>query len=292
MGTARRAGVLTVMAAAGVLGVAGPAFADVTVSPPSAVQGSGENLTFHATNTGTKPVSTVVLRIPDDTPVAEVYPLSVDDWAPKIDERKLSTPLATIHGGTPVSEATDSITWIAVGGKSIAPGGSADLSVAIGPLPTLSTMRFDVEMKYTDGTAAPASTATLQLTADPSGTTAAHAHGATATTAPAADDEEELFRQLVANAEEQNRGMPVLSIAGWVIAALALFGAGWIYVKSRHRAEEEPGEPDEDEDAPKAEADAEVSPPTAETATETPAEKAEDGEEKEAVAAGKWSLKN
>ncbi len=52
---ARRAGVLAVAAAAGMLAVAGPAVAgpavaDVSVSPTSAEQGSGANLTFRVNN--------------------------------------------------------------------------------------------------------------------------------------------------------------------------------------------------------------------------------------------------
>ena len=101
---ARRAGVPAVAAVIGAL-VATPALADVSVTPTTAVQGSGENLTFHVTNTGTAALSTITLRLPTDTAVAEVYPLSVDNWAPKIEMKPLATPLATIHGGTPATEA-------------------------------------------------------------------------------------------------------------------------------------------------------------------------------------------
>lgn len=79
---ARRVGVLVTAAAGGVLLVAGPALADVTVNPPSAPQGEGADLAFHITNTGPQPITALRLTWPADMPVAEVYPLSVPDWAP------------------------------------------------------------------------------------------------------------------------------------------------------------------------------------------------------------------
>ena len=278
---ARRAGVPVAAAVFGVL-VAAPAFADVSVSPTSAVQGSGDNITFHVTNTGTKPIGTVQLKLPDDTPVAEVYPLSVNDWAPKIETKKLSSPLPTIHGGIPTTETTGSITWIAMPGLALAPGKATDLTIAIGPLPTLSSMRFTLVTTYTDGKPGPAmSPASIALTpaapgqeADPhaghdGGTAVSPTDAATADPNTAAEDA--AFAQAVANA---TRGPSVWSIAGWVVAALALLGGLVMMLRNRHRAEED-DEP-EDEDAT--------------VAAEKPAAEAGD---KEPVAAGgsKWSFK-
>ena len=85
----RRAGVLAAAVAAGVLGaLVAPAAADVTVSPPSAAAGQRREPDLHASPTPrTSAITTVKLVLPADTPVAEVYPLSVDDWAPQIDTR-------------------------------------------------------------------------------------------------------------------------------------------------------------------------------------------------------------
>ena len=260
---ARRAGVLTAVTAAGVLLAAGPAAADVTVNPPSAPQGSGANLSFHVTNEGTSPITEVTLKIPEDTPVAEVYPLSVNDWAPKITYRKLSVPLKTIHGATPTTEAADSIVWLAVNGVSIRPGESADLTVALGPLPTLSSMRFTVDTEYANGKPGPTMPATVTLT-PPDGTQPVSHHaggGGAGTGSPA---EEALFEQLVMQAQE---GPSWASISGWIVAALALLAAGWALLRGRHRAEEK-----DPEDAPV---------PDDESAPE----------EREPVGAGKWSFK-
>ena len=244
---ARHAGVTLVAAAAGAFLGAGPALADVTVSPPSAVQGSGENLNFHVTNTGTQPMATVTLRLPADTPVAEVYPLSVDNWAPKIDMRTLSSPLPTIHGDTTTTQTTSAITWIAMPGRTLAPGKSADLGVAIGPLPDLSSMQFAVSATYTGGKPGPVMPpATLTLTPATAGSAAqTHAgHGGTvAATADPSDAENAAFAAVVAQAQ---RGTPIWSIAGWVVAGLALLGGLGLVLRGRHRAEED-DEPDEDE---------------------------------------------
>jgi Domain of unkown function (DUF1775) len=266
---------LTFVTAAGVLGVtAGPAYADVTVSPASVPQGSGQNLTYHYVNDGTQPVSQVTLLIPADSPIAEVYPLSVDDWAPKIDYQRLTEPLKTIHGGTPVTEAPKSITWIAMAGKEIKPGGAADLSVALGPLPTLSSITFSLTGRYADGKDAPAMTTSLALTPDPDGSIAAAGHAAHGDAGPAAD-EDAAFQQAVAEAQDDARGGSAFAVAGWVVALLALLGAGVIILRNRHRAEE----PD-DSPAPEDESNSEGGTPDAE---------ADSG--KEPVAAGRWSLK-
>ncbi|WP_203826726.1 DUF1775 domain-containing protein [Actinoplanes palleronii] len=269
MGTA-----LTVVATTGILGVAGPAFADVTVSPTSAPQGSGQNAYYHYTNEGTQPIAKVTLEIPKDTPIAEVYPLSTDDWAPKIEWQDLNTPLKTIHNGTPVTQVPLSITWIAVAGKAIAPGGSADLGVAVGPLPTLSTVSFTLVGTYADGKAAAPMTATMALTPDPDGAAAAAHHAATGGGATTTEDEDQFFAQAIADAEQNDRGASVLGMAGWVVAALALLGAGWVVLRNRHRSSDEPEEPDE------------VPGPEAEAAPED-----DDGSDKEPVEAGRWSFR-
>jgi hypothetical protein len=255
---------MTAVTAVGVLFAAGPAMADVTVNPASAPQGSGANLSFHVTNDGAAPISEVTLKIPADTPVAEVYPLSVDDWAPKITYQKLQVPLTTIHGGTPATEAAEAITWIAVNGTTIQPGQSADLTVAIGPMPALSTMRFMIETRYADGKTGPVMPATMALTPSNGGLPVSH-HGGTVTTeSDTTAAEEAVFAAFVSDAQQEDTSW--LSISGWIVAALALAGAGWTMLRNRHRAAEDEKEPAEDEKEP-----------------------VED--EKEPVGAGRWSYK-
>jgi uncharacterized protein YcnI len=246
---ARRAGVLVIAATAGVLAAAGPAMADVSVSPPSAPQTTGANLTFRVTNTGHSPMTRVKVSLPADTAVAEIYPLSVPDWAPELTQKHLATPLDTIHGGTPVSDATSSITWIAMPGKAIRPGGSADLSVAIGPLPTTTSMNFMVTATYADGKPGPAiPPAVLELTpATAEQQAAAHAgHDAAGGTAAdgSTDPDAALFAQTVAQAED---GPSWWSILGWVAAAGLGAIALVMIMRNRRRPSDADADADDDE---------------------------------------------
>ncbi|MGX6606976.1 DUF1775 domain-containing protein [Micromonosporaceae bacterium Da 78-11] len=280
---ARRAGVTLVAAVAGALFGAGPALADVTVSPASAVQGSGQNLSFHVTNTGAQPISTVTLKLPDDTPIAEVYPLSVDDWAPKIDMRTLSTALPTAHGA-PATETAAAITWIAMPGKALAPGQSTDLGVAVGPLPDLGSMQFRVATADAAGKPGPAvPPVSLTLTPGAPGqalpTHSGHGGAATTTTGTGTDDPQDAaFAAIVAQAQ---RGPSFFSVAGWVVAGLALLGGLALLLRGRHRAEED-DEPDDDE--VDAIASGKAGTPDAEDEDEDPADA-------EPVAAGRWSYR-
>ena len=291
---ARRAGIPTAAVLLGVL-AAGPALADVVVSPASAPQGSGQNFTFHVTNDGTQPISQVKLALPGDTSVAEMYPLSVDDWAPRIGMRKLATPLPQIHGGVPVTEAPEAITWIAMPGKELRVGASTDLTVAIGPMPALSTMRWNLTATYADGRPGPALTppAVTLTPAGPGDATTGHGHGAA--TAGTSDAENQFFAQAVADAQ---RGPSFWAVAGWVVAGLALLAGVALMLRGRHRAEPDEDEPDDDEptDAPasaaartsgSARTSASASTPDSASAS-TPIRA---GENEPVAAGGKWSFK-
>ena len=227
----RRTGIVAVAVAAGVLGAASPAAADVTVSPPSAPQGSGANVTFRVTNTAQSAITKVKLVLPADQPVAEVYPLSVDDWAPQIVNRPLDAPLIGVHGDTSVTETAANITWIAMPGKALAPGKSTDLSVAMGPLPTTAQMSFTLQPTYADpakGAAMPP--VTLTLTPAAPGAAATHsAHSGTGTTTTDTDDVD--FQALI----DADNGPGFWTIAGWVVAALIGAAGAVALLRSRRR---------------------------------------------------------
>jgi len=231
----RRAGVLAATAAAGVLGLAAPASADVTVSPPAVPQGSGQNLAFKLTNTGASPITRVKLVLPPELPVAEVYPLSVDNWAPQIEQKKLDAPLSAIHGAQPVTETAASITWIAMPGKALPPGGSADLTVAMGPMPTgRAAMSFTVEPTYADpAKGKPMPPVALSLTpAVPGQEAGAGHHGGATTTEGTSDADAATFAAL---AEAADEGPGFWTIAGWVVAALAAAAGAVAVLRARRR---------------------------------------------------------
>jgi uncharacterized protein YcnI len=211
----RRACVLAAAVAAGVLCAAAPAAADVTVSPSAAPQGAGSNLTFAVKNTHTAAMTGIRLVLPAATPVAEVYPLSVPDWAPRITTRTLNPPMQSMHGGSPVTEATATIEWTAAAGKAVPPGGSAEVMVAIGPLPQTDTMSFEVQATYADGSTGPAiAPVVLNLT-------------------PVAGVEEPAGEDIAAEGAATDGGGGSWAVAGWLVALVIGAVAVAVMVRSR-----------------------------------------------------------
>ncbi|MCX5069891.1 YcnI family protein [Micromonospora lupini] len=150
-GRPRRIAAVTALTAAGLLlwpGAAAHA-ADVTTTPTEARQGDAVRLEFSVPEerAGTK-TTRIEVRLPADAPVAEVYPMSVDGWAPKISSRTLDTPVAGIHSSG-VSTVTTAVTWVRVGTGA---SGPARLALSMGPLPQAERLTFEVVQTYADGT--------------------------------------------------------------------------------------------------------------------------------------------
>ena len=232
----RRAGVLAAAVAAGVLGAASPASADVTVSPPSAPQGSGTDVTFTVTNTAKSAITKIKLLLPADLPVAEAYPLSVDDWAPLTTSKSLDTPLDGIHGEA-ITETASAITWTAMPGRALAPGKSTDLTVAMGPMPASAGMSFTVQPTYADpAKGAPMPPVAITLTpAAPGQQAPAHGgghSGGTAAGTGTTDADAATFAALIDAADD---GPGFWTIAGWVVAALAAAAGAVAVLRARRR---------------------------------------------------------
>lgn len=148
-----RMGTVLVSAAVALTLAGAPAVAaaDIVLEPSQAPRGSGIMLTFHIPEQSADAHTTEVrLDLPADLPIAEVYPMSVDDWAPRITSRTLEEPLPGLHGGM-MTEITESIVWQRV---TAAPADAAPvlLSVSIGPLPDADRVDFTVTQTYSDGT--------------------------------------------------------------------------------------------------------------------------------------------
>ncbi|MGC4875618.1 DUF1775 domain-containing protein [Micromonospora sp. DT43] len=142
---------MTALTAAGLLlwpGAAAHA-ADVTTTPTEARQGDAVRLEFSVPEerAGTN-TSRIEVRLPADAPVAEVYPMSVDGWAPTISSRTLDTPVAGIHSSG-VSTVTTAVTWVRVAAGA---SGPARLALSMGPLPQAERLTFEVVQTYADGT--------------------------------------------------------------------------------------------------------------------------------------------
>ncbi|MEV4711005.1 DUF1775 domain-containing protein [Micromonospora sp. NPDC049374] len=150
-GSRRRRGVLVAaLATAVVLLWPATAWADgVTFTPTEAQQGNAVKLEFVVPDErpGVR-TEKVEIRIPEDPPIAEVYPLSVPGWAPTITTRKLDRPVAGMHG--PATDVvTASLIWSRA--KGAAGEGPARLVFSMAPLPQTERLTFELVQTYADG---------------------------------------------------------------------------------------------------------------------------------------------
>jgi uncharacterized protein YcnI len=134
--TLRRAGLVTALAATGVLTAAGVASAHVTVHPESYAKGATDGvLTFRVPNEeNTAGTTKVQVFLPTDHPVLGVLVTPQDGWTAKVTDTKLKTPVKTDDGT--ITDAVSEITW--TGGK-IGVGQYEDFDVAFGQLPETPT---------------------------------------------------------------------------------------------------------------------------------------------------------
>jgi uncharacterized protein YcnI len=148
----RTAAVTLGAAAVGGFTLAGPAAADVTVSPSEAPRGGPAELAFQITDDRPGAYTTQIeLDAPEATPIAEIFPMSADDWAPRVTTRRLSQPVGLIHGTT-TTEVVSSVTWLRVTGPPTGPAKPAELRLSLGPMPTTERVAFTVVQTYSDGT--------------------------------------------------------------------------------------------------------------------------------------------
>ncbi|MFF2130136.1 YcnI family protein [Streptomyces olivochromogenes] len=147
--TLRRAGLVTALAATGVLTAAGVASAHVTVHPESYAKGATDGvLTFRVPNEeNTAGTTKVQVFLPTDHPVLGVLVTPQDGWTAKVTDTKLKTPVKTDDGT--ITDAVSEITW--TGGK-IGAGQYQDFNVAFGQLPDdADQLTFKTLQTYSDG---------------------------------------------------------------------------------------------------------------------------------------------
>ena len=245
-GVCRRFGAAAVVAVAmtavSVVGFAGPASADVQIQPGEFVQGGAARFTFVVTNNGPAPLTRVEMRMPEQHPIAELYPMSVDGWAPQVTMRPVDRPMRNQMGGE-VTEVVTGITWWAMPGSELAQGAKAELAQSMWVLPSVDRIEIGVVETYANGTVTN-STVSVTLAAPPPAAAAEDpgAAGDTAATEPAASGGSNLW---------------------WMFGLLVLIGALTAYALFRQRR----GEPaagavatDDDDDADEVE---EKAPPVA-----------------------------
>jgi uncharacterized protein YcnI len=147
----RRAATVSAVAAAFVLGLAGPAAAHVTVNPGTATQGGYTKVSFRVPNeSDTASTNKLEINLPVESPVGSVSIKPVPGWTATPEKSKLPTPVK-VHDSE-ISEAVTKITWTAAAGSEIAPGTFQEFDVSLGPLPQTDQMVFKALQTYSDGT--------------------------------------------------------------------------------------------------------------------------------------------
>jgi periplasmic copper chaperone A len=216
-------------AIAGLVLLAGPASAHVTVNPREAQQGGYAKLTFRVpTESDTLSTTKVEVQLPTDHPLASVSVRPHPGWTYRVEKAKLATPVTTDDGQ--VTEAVSTITWTAAADAAIKPGEFDEFDVSVGPLPKAASLTFKALQTYSDGSVVrwidesaagqpeaehPAPVLTLTPASDDT---------ATATSSPAPSDPS------ATSSEDDSKAPLVLSIVALVVAIAA---AGLAFVRRR-----------------------------------------------------------
>ena len=151
-GTRTAVRTLAAVGAVGLVLVAAPGWAHVTVDPDTATQGGYAVLSLRVpTESDSASTTKVQVFLPQDHPLASVSVRPHPGWQAKVVTRKLATPLTTDDGQ--VTQGVYSITWTSDGPQdALKPGQYDDFDISVGPLPDVSTLSFKTLQTYSDGT--------------------------------------------------------------------------------------------------------------------------------------------
>ncbi|MDG4769419.1 YcnI family protein [Solwaraspora sp. WMMD792] len=136
----------------GVLGLAAPAAAHITVNPSQATVGDYARLAFRVPNESDEH-STVEVEVvlPEDAPVASVSLARVPGWTADVQVAPVDPPLE-VHGAQ-ITEAVSRIVWTADSPQDgVQPGEFVEFPVSLGPLPEAEQLVFKSLQTYSDGT--------------------------------------------------------------------------------------------------------------------------------------------
>ncbi len=203
----------------GVLAVAAPAYAHVTVSGQGATQGGYATLSFKVpTESDTASTTKVEIVFPADTPIASVAVQPKPGWTHTTTTTKLATPL-TDDDGNQITEAVSSVTWTADAAAAIKPGEYDTFNVSAGPLPAVDSLAFTAVQTYSDGTVV-----NWNEVAAPGSTTEPEHPKPTLTLAAATSDDHQAAAPSGSStsSSSNNTAAIILSIVALVLAAIAL----------------------------------------------------------------------
>jgi uncharacterized protein YcnI len=121
--------------AALVVGWAVPAWAHVTVAPPTAEKGATDlQVAFQVPNEETTATTKIDIVFPTDPPLLGVSAASVPGWTAKVTTKKLDTPITTDDGQ--IDQVVSDVTWTADSAAAgIQPESFQAFTVLVGQLP-------------------------------------------------------------------------------------------------------------------------------------------------------------
>lgn len=140
------------LATVGLLAVAAPASAHVTVNPKEATAGGYARVAFRVPNeSDTETTIKLEVHLPESAPFASVSTMPVPGWVATVQKRKLDKPLDA-HGQQ-ITEAVSVITWNASEGAAIKPGEFQEFPVSMGRMPdNVNQLVFKALQTYSDNT--------------------------------------------------------------------------------------------------------------------------------------------
>jgi periplasmic copper chaperone A len=227
MRRARALALATAGAAVGLLALAAPASAHVTVISPDATQGGYAVLTFRVpTESATASTTKLQVQLPTDTPFASVGVQPLAGWTESTAMTKLAKPITT-DDGDEISSAVSTVTWTAQAGNAIAPGHFQQFYLQVGALPDAPSITFKALQTYSDGSVV------RWIETPAPGSSVEPDHPAPTLMLPAASTTTAPVTTHAAVVEKQSNTTPtVLAIIALVVAVLAV---GYAFV-TRSRA--------------------------------------------------------
>ena len=132
----RRIAFLGASALAVVAVAASPAWAHVTVAPPSAPRGASDvEITFRVPNEESAASTTkLLIALPSSPPILNVDAQHVPGWTDQVETTTLAKPIQTDDGA--VTQVVTQITWTATAtADGIKPGEFGKFEILVGDLP-------------------------------------------------------------------------------------------------------------------------------------------------------------
>ncbi|KQV76608.1 hypothetical protein ASC61_17260 [Aeromicrobium sp. Root344] len=144
--TARLSAALLTVA---LVGIAGPAFAHVSVSSTDAAPGGFGKAVFRVpTESETASTTKLVVTLPQDTPFAFLNAQTKPGWKVTVKEAKLAKP--TKVGDFELTKAVRTVTWTSTG-AGIPPSQFDEFAISGGPFPDAGKIAFTATQTYSDG---------------------------------------------------------------------------------------------------------------------------------------------